>query len=68
MGTILGRSPNLILALVAAALNAAVLLGLNVDAEQVVALNALAFAIVAVIANTAAIQIAAGDAAKARKK
>lgn len=50
---ILGRNPALWLGLVAAVLNAAVLFGLHLTAEQVAALNAVAFAFVAVIANEA---------------
>jgi hypothetical protein len=64
---ILGRSPNLVLGAVTALLNALQLLGiLQLETEQIAALNVLAGAIVALVANTASIQIAAGQAAKAR--
>lgn len=50
----LGRNPALWLALVAAALNAGVLVfGLNLTVEQLAALNALAAAFVGVVANEA---------------
>lgn len=50
---ILGRNPALWLGLVGAVLNALVLFGLHLSAEQVAALNAVAFAVVGVIANEA---------------
>ena len=49
---ILGRSSALWLGLVAAVLNVAVLVfGIHLSSDQLVALNALAFAVVGVIAN-----------------
>ncbi len=49
---ILGRNPALWLAVVAAALNVAVIvLGLQLTAEQLAALNALAVALVGFVAN-----------------
>lgn len=49
---ILGRNPALWLALVGAVLNVAVIvLGVQLTTDQMVALNALAFALVGVIAN-----------------
>lgn len=49
---ILGRNPALWLGLVAAILNVAVgVFGLNLTSDQLVELNALAFAAVAVLAN-----------------
>ncbi len=49
---ILGRNPALWLGLIAALLNVAVgVFGLNLTPDQLIELNALAFAIVAVIAN-----------------
>lgn len=51
---ILGRNPALWLGLVGAILNAAVVvLNIQLTTEQLVALNALAFAIVGIVANTA---------------
>jgi hypothetical protein len=64
---ILGRSPNLVLGAVTALLNALQLIGtLQLNPEQIAGLNVLAGAVVALVANTASIQIAAGNAAKAR--
>lgn len=64
---IAGRSPNLVLGAVTALINALQLLGiLQLDPEQIAGLNVLAGAIVALVANSAPIQIAAGEAAKAR--
>lgn len=49
---ILGRNPALWLGLVAAILNTlVVVLNIQLTAEQLVSLNALAFAVVAVVAN-----------------
>lgn len=71
-GLILGRSPNLVIGTFTALLNVAVLVlaanGTTVTPELVAALNIAAGAIVALIANTSSIQVAAGDAAKARAK
>lgn len=51
---ILGRNPALWLALVGASLNAAVVVfGIVLTTEQIVQLNALAFAIVGILANAA---------------
>ena len=51
---ILGRNPGLILAVVAAALNVAVVvLGIHLNADQLASLNALAVAVVGVVANEA---------------
>ena len=64
---ILGRSPNLVLGAVTALLNALQLVGiLQLNPEQIGGLNVLAGAVVALVANTASIQIDAGNAAKAR--
>ena len=64
---ILGRSPNLVLGAVTALINALQLLAIiHLDAGQIAGLNVLAGAIVALIANSASIQIAAGEAAKTR--
>jgi uncharacterized membrane protein len=50
---ILGRNPALWLALVAAIVNVAVVVfNLNLTADQIVALNALAFAVVGILANS----------------
>jgi hypothetical protein len=66
-GLILGRSPTLVLGAVTALLNALQLLGiLQLEPEQIAGLNVLAGAVVALVANTASIQIAAGQAAKGR--
>lgn len=49
---ILGRNPALWLGLIAALLNVAVgVFGINLTADQLIQLNALAFAVIAVIAN-----------------
>ena len=67
-GTILGRSPNLIIGAIGAVLNALVLLGIaKLDGAQLAGVNTALGAIVLVIANSATVQIAAGDAARARK-
>jgi uncharacterized membrane protein len=69
-GTILGRSPNLIVGLLTAAFNIAVVFhiaGFTPTAEQIAAVDTFLGLVVAVIANTASIQIAAGNAAQARK-
>ena len=64
---ILDRSPNLVLGAVTAFINALQLLAvIHLDAAQIAGLNVLAGAIVALIANSAGIQIAAGEAAKDR--
>jgi hypothetical protein len=64
---ILGRSPNLVLGAATALLNALQLLGiLQLELDQIAGFNVLAGAVVALVANTASIQIAAGHAAKAR--
>ena len=66
---ILGRSPNLILGAVTAAINALQLLAvIHLDAAQIAGLNVLAGAVVALIANSGTIQIAAGKAAENRQK
>lgn len=66
---ILGRSPNLVLGAFTALFNVVVLSGTlpGLTPELVAAVNIAAGAIIALIANTASIQIAAGDAAKARQ-
>lgn len=67
--TIFGRSPNLVLSLLSAVLNAAIVFhiaGFNPDAPQIATLNVLLFAIVAVISNTNSIAIAAGNEAAKR--
>jgi hypothetical protein len=64
---ILGRSPNLVLGAVTALLNALQLLAIvHLDPEQIAGLNVLAGAVVALVANSTSIQIAAAEAAKAR--
>ena len=67
---ILGRSPNLILGAFTALFNVVVLAKVfpDITPELVAAINIAAGAIVVLIANTASIQIAAGDAAAARSK
>jgi len=51
---ILGRNPALWLALVAAVLNVAVVvLNVALTADQIIALNAFAFAVVGILANSA---------------
>lgn len=66
---ILGRSPNLILGAFTAIFNVVVLAhvgGFNPTPELIAAVNIAAGAIIAVVANTPSIQIAAGDAARER--
>lgn len=51
-GVVLGRSPALWLAIVTAALNCAVVvLGVQLTAEQLAAINALAIAVLGIVAN-----------------
>ena len=65
---ILGRSPNLILGAFTAIFNVIVLSNVVVFTPEIVAaVNIAAGAVIALIANTASIQIAAGDAAAARR-
>jgi len=70
-GLIFGRSPNLVLGFLLAVWNVIVLAlnsqGTELDATLVAAVNILIGAFVALIANSATIQVAAGDAAKARQ-
>lgn len=69
-GLIFGRSPNLVLGAFTAIFNVVVLVlqsqGTQVTPELVAAVNIAAGAIVALIANTGSVQIAAGEAAKSR--
>lgn len=67
---ILGRSPNLILGFLTALFNLAVVFqpfGFVPTMEQIAAVNVALGAAVAVIANSATISIAAGNAAAARR-
>lgn len=67
---ILGRSPNLVLGFLVALYNVVAIAHLGGFAptpELTAAVNILLGAAVALIANTASIQVAAGDAAKARR-
>lgn len=67
---ILGRSPNLVIGFATALIGAAALFhlgGFDPTSEQTAGLLGLVGAAVALIANTASIQIAAGQAAAARK-
>ncbi len=69
-GLVFGRSPNLVLGFLTAAWNVVVIAhvgGFNPTPELIAGVNILLGAFVALIANTASIQIAAADAAKARK-
>ncbi len=67
-GLILGRSPNLVLGAFTALFNVVVLSNVfTLTPELVAAVNIAAGAIIALIANTTSIQVAAGDAAKARQ-
>ncbi len=70
-GLILGRSPNLVLGFLLAVWNVIVLAlhsqGTDLDATLVAGVNILIGAFVALIANTSSIQVAAGEAAKARQ-
>jgi hypothetical protein len=66
---ILGRSPNLILGTFTALFNVVILAhigGFAPDGELVAAVNIAAGALIALIANTASIQIEAGKAAASR--
>lgn len=67
---ILGRSPNLILGFLSAVLNVVILFhvgGFDPTPEQIVGANGVLFALVALIANTDSIQVAAGKAAAVRQ-
>ena len=67
-GLIFDRSPILILGAVSAILNALQLLAvIHLDAQQLAGVNIAAGAIIALIANSGTVQIAAGNAAAARK-
>jgi hypothetical protein len=68
-GLILGRSPNLILGAFTALFNVIVLSKAlpGLTPELVAGVNIAAGAVIALIANVASVQIAAGDAAKARQ-
>lgn len=69
-GLIFGRSPNLVLGAFTALFNVIVLskvLGPGLTPELVAAVNIAAGAVIALIANAASIQVAAGEAAKARQ-
>ena len=68
-GLIFGRSPNLVLGFLTAVFNVAVLShvgGFAPTPELIGAVNILLGALVALVANTAAIQVAAGNAAADR--
>lgn len=68
---VFGRSPNLILGAVTAIFNVIVvfhILGFNPDATQIAVTNVAFGAIIALIANTASIQVAAGIAASNRQE
>jgi hypothetical protein len=67
---ILGRSPNLVLGAFTALFNVIVLTNVltGLTPELVAAVNIAAGAIIALIANTASIQISAGDAARSRAR
>ena len=66
---ILGRSPNLVLGALTAVFNVFVIAHVPYvwDPAVVAAVNVAAGAVIALIANSASIQIAAGNAAQARK-
>ena len=68
-GLILGRSPNLILGALTAVFNVFVIAHVPYiwDPAVVAAINIAAGAVITLIANSATIQVAAGDAAKARQ-
>lgn len=66
-GLILGRSPNLVVSLITAAVNLLVLLGaLALTAAQIAGVDGFVLILIAVIANTPSVQIAAGNAAAHR--
>lgn len=69
-GLILGRSPNLFIGAFAALFNVVVLvsgqLGYPVTGEIVAAVNVAFGSVIALVANNATIQIAAGNAAQSR--
>jgi hypothetical protein len=67
---IVGRSPNLIVGLLGGLFNVVVafqVAGFSPSTEQIGVVNAFILALVAAIANTTNIQIAAGKAAAERK-
>jgi hypothetical protein len=67
-GLILGRSPNLVLGAVIAIINALQQLAvIHLDGQQLAGVNIAAGAIIALIANSATVQVAAGRAAQIRK-
>lgn len=69
-GLIFGRSPNLVLGALTAVFNVLVVAhigGFNPTPETIAAVNVALGAIIALVANTSSIQVAAGNAAKSRQ-